>query len=159
MPKPDYPVTSAVRVWRQYQVEFEPLVYKYQEHGGAKQLAVLYDLPEHEIVKTIVLQNENKQGLVVLMHGDQQVSTRDLARQLGMKYIEPASAQQAQKWTGYQLGGTSPFGMKNALPVYVEESIWYLDRVYINGGKRGFVVRLAVEALQILQPQTVRVAV
>lgn len=156
---PDYPVTPAVRIWRQHQIKFEPLVYEYQEHGGTKQIASLYDLSEHEVVKTIVLQNEQKQGLVVLMHGDQQISTRHLARQLGMKHIEPASPQQAQKWTGYQVGGTSPFGMKNALPVYVEETIWHLDNMYINGGKRGFVVKLPVEALQILQPQTVHVAV
>lgn len=156
---PDYPVTPAVRIWRQHQIKFEPLVYEYQEHGGTKQIASLYDLSEHEVVKTIVLQNEQKQGLVVLMHGDQQISTRHLARQLGMKHIEPASPQQAQKWTGYQVGGTSPFGMKNALPVYVEETIWHLDNMYINGGRRGFVVKLPVEALQILQPQTVHVAV
>lgn len=158
MAKPDYPVTQAVRMLRLHQAAFEPLLYEYEMHGGTAQIAALYGLPEHQVIKTIVLQNEKKQGLVVLMHGDKQVSTRNLARQLGMKHIEPADSNQAQKWTGYLVGGTSPFGMKTALPVYVEKTVWDLEEIYINGGKRGFVVRLATEALKILNPQTVEAA-
>lgn len=159
MSKTDYPVTAAVRMLRQHKIPFEPLVYEYEAHGGTAQIAALYDLPEHEVIKTIVLQNEKRQGLVVLMHGDKQVSTRNLARQLGMKHIEPADPNQAQKWTGYLVGGTSPFGLKTALPVYVELSVWQLPQIYINGGKRGFVMKLDTSALKILNPQDVEVAV
>ena len=109
--------------------------------------------------KTIVLANEHKQGLIVLMHGNKQVSTRQLARTLGMKHIEPASAEQAHKWTGYLLGGTSPFGTKTPLPVYVEESILALPQIYINGGKRGFLVSMAAADLRCLHPQAVTVGV
>ncbi len=159
MRQSDYPITPAVRVLRQHKIPFEPLIYEYEAHGGTAQIAALYGLPEHEVVKTIVLQNEKKQGLVVLMHGDKQVSTRNLARQLGMKHIEPADPQQAQKWTGYLVGGTSPFGMKTALPVYVEQTVWDLAEIYINGGKRGFVVKIATESMKILNPNTVEAAV
>ena len=100
-----------------------------------------------------------KKGLVVLMHGDKHISTRNLARELGLKHIEPATADQAAKWTGYLVGGTSPFGMKTALPVYVEESIWALDEIFINGGKRGFIVGMKPENLRTLNPQDVHVAV
>lgn len=159
MSKTDYPITAAVRMLRQHNIGFEPLVYEYEAHGGTAQIAALYDLPEYEVIKTIVLQNEKRQGLVVLMHGDKQVSTRNLARQLNMKHIEPADPNQAQKWTGYLVGGTSPLGMKTALPVYVEASVWQLPQIYINGGKRGFVVKLDTAALKILNPQDVEVAV
>lgn len=159
MRQSDYPITPAVRVLRQHKIPFEPLIYEYEAHGGTAQIAALYGLPEHEVVKTIVLQNEKKQGLVVLMHGDKQVSTRNLARQLGMKHIEPADPQQAQKWTGCLVGGTSPFGMKTALPVYVEQTVWDLAEIYINGGKRGFVVKIATESMKILNPNTVEAAV
>lgn len=159
MRQSDYPITPAVRVLRQHKIPFESLIYEYEAHGGTAQIAALYGLPEHEVVKTIVLQNEKKQGLVVLMHGDKQVSTRNLARQLGMKHIEPADPQQAQKWTGYLVGGTSPFGMKTALPVYVEQTVWDLAEIYINGGKRGFVVKIATESMKILNPNTVEAAV
>ena len=111
------------------------------------------------MVKTIVLQNEAKKGLVVVMHGDKQISTRNLARDLGMKHIEPADPKQANKWTGYLVGGTTPFGMKTRLPVYVEKSIWDLEKVYINGGKRGFIIGISPQALRTLNPQDVQVAV
>ena len=116
-------------------------------------------LNEHQVIKTIVLANEAKHGLIVLMHGDREISTRNLARQLGKKHIEPAEANQAHKWTGYLFGGTSPFGCKTALPVYVEESIYALDSFCINGGKRGFQVIITPQDLAILNPQTVNVAV
>lgn len=155
----DYPVTPAVRFLRTYQIDFEPYIYVYEEHGGTGQFAQLFGVDEHQVVKTIVLQNEAKKGLVVVMHGDKQISTRNLARDLGMKHIEPADPKQANKWTGYLVGGTTPFGMKTRLPVYVEKSIWDLEKVYINGGKRGFIIGISPQALRALNPQDVQVAV
>ena len=155
----DYPVTSAVRFLRTHQIDFEPYIYVYEEHGGTGQFAQLFGVDEHQVVKTIVLQNEAKKGLVVVMHGDKQISTRNLARDLGMKHIEPADPKQANKWTGYLVGGTTPFGMKTQLPVYVEKSIWDLDKIYINGGKRGFIIGISPQALRALNPQDVQVAV
>lgn len=158
MSKPDYPITSAIRFLRAHQIAFEPKLYPYVEHGGTAQSAQCLGVAEHQVIKTIVLQNEQKQGLIVLMHGDKQISTRNLARELGMKHIEPADPKQANKWTGFLVGGTSPLGTKNALPVYVEHSIWELETIYINGGKRGFLVMVSPEALKSLNPQTVHVA-
>lgn len=159
MSKPNYPITSAIRFLREHHIEFETFLYDYVEHGGTAHSAQCLGVNEHEVIKTIVLQNEQKQGLIVLMHGDKQISTRHLARQLGMKHIDPATPQQANKWTGYLVGGTSPFGTKTALPVYVENSILALPKIYINGGKRGFLVAISPEVLQILQPTAVSVAV
>ncbi|QEY25058.1 Cys-tRNA(Pro) deacylase [Neisseria animalis] len=159
MGKTDYPVTPAVRAMRAAGISFEPFVYVYEEHGGTGQFAGLFGVDEHQVIKTIVLQNEHKKGLVVLMHGDKQISTRNLARALGMKHIEPADPKQAGKWTGYLVGGTSPFGMKTPLPVYVEASVMDLDTIYLNGGKRGFIVGIPPQALAHLKPQYVAVAV
>lgn len=159
MSKPDYPVTTAIRFLREHQIPFTPHVYPYVEHGGTGQSAAALGVPEHQVIKTIVLQNEQKKGLIVLMHGDKQISTRNLARELGMKHIEPADPKQANKWTGYLVGGTSPFGTKTVLPVYVERTIWSLDTIYINGGKRGFLVAVSPEAaLRALTPVDVSVA-
>ena len=144
---------------RTHQIDFEPYIYVYEEHGGTGQFAQLFGVDEHQVVKTIVLQNEAKKGLVVVMHGDKQISTRNLARDLGMKHIEPADPKQANKWTGYLVGGTTPFGMKTRLPVYVEKSIWDLEKVYINGGKRGFIIGISPQALRALNPQDIQVAV
>lgn len=154
-----YPITPAIRFLREQGIEFRPHLYAYEEHGGTAHSASCLGVAEHQVIKTIVLQNEQKKGLLVLMHGDKQISTRNLARILGMKHIEPASPNQANKWTGYLVGGTSPFGCKTALPVFVEESIWDLPEIYINGGKRGFLVSIAPQALHSLQAQSVQVAV
>lgn len=158
MAKDKFPVTAAIRFLRQHQVNFEPREYSYEERGGTHHSALCLGVDEHAVIKTIVLQNEYKQGLIVLMHGDKQISTRNLARQLGMKHIEPASPQQANKWTGYLVGGTSPFGNKAGLPVYVEHSIYDLPEIYINGGKRGFLVVMKPAGLVCLQPKSVSVA-
>ncbi|MDO1508898.1 MULTISPECIES: aminoacyl-tRNA deacylase [unclassified Neisseria] len=158
MSKPDYPVTPAIRFLRDRKVDFEPCLYPYVEHGGTAHSAQCLGVPEHKVVKTIVLQNEQKKGMIVLMHGDKHISTRNLARELGMKHIEPAAPKQANKWTGFLVGGTSPFGIKTALPVYVERTIWDLDVIYINGGKRGFLVAVSPQALKTLNPQDVSVA-
>ena len=133
--------------------------YDYQPHGGALQGAAALGLSAHAVIKTLVMQDEHARPLIVLMHGDREISTRNLARQLGKKHIEPAEANQAHKWTGYFVGGTSPFGCKTALPVYMERSIAALDKIYINGGKRGFQVIIRPQDLAVLNPQTVNVAV
>ena len=158
MSKTDHPVTPAVRFLRQHKIEFVPHLYPYEERGGTAHSAHCLNVDEHAVVKTIVLQNEAKKGLIVLMHGDKQISTRKLGRLLGMKHIEPADPQQAKKWTGYLVGGTSPFGCKTALPVYMERSIAALDKIYINGGKRGFLVEISPIALNALAAEAVDVA-
>lgn len=159
MSKPDYPVTTAVRFLREHRIDFVPHPYPYVEHGGTAHSAECLGVPEHQVIKTIVLQNEKKQGLIVLMHGDRQISTRNLARELGMKHIDPADPKQANRWTGYLVGGTSPFGTKTRLPVYAEHTIRALDVIYINGGKRGFLVAVSPQlALQALDAVDVSVA-
>lgn len=158
MSKPDYPVTAAIRFLRMHQIAFTPHLYPYREHGGTAHSAACLGVDEHCVIKTIVLQNEHKQGLFMLMHGDRQISTRNLARSLHMKHIEPATPQQANRWTGYLVGGTSPFGSKTLLPVYVQSSILQLDTIYINGGKRGFLVSLPPAALSALSAQSVDAA-
>ena len=158
MAKPDYPVTPAVRFLRKHGISFKPMLYPYEEHGGTAVPAHHFGVDEHAVVKTIVLENEEKQALICIMHGDRQISTRNLARTLGMKHIAPATPEQANRQTGYLVGGTSPFGTKNALPVYVESSIYNLPEIYINGGKRGFLVAIAPQDLDILNPQRVQAA-
>ncbi|UOO88789.1 Cys-tRNA(Pro) deacylase [Vitreoscilla massiliensis] len=159
MAKQDFPVTQAIRFLRQHSVAHVPHLYEYEERGGTAHSAECLGVDEHLVIKTIVCENEKKQGLIVLMHGDKHISTRQLARDLGMKHIEPADPKQANKWTGYLVGGTSPFGTKVALPVYVEASILELDTIYINGGKRGFLVAMQAADLRVLNPQAVNVAV
>ena len=159
MSKDKYPVTPAIRQLREHHIAYEPHIFTYEEHGGTAQTAAELGIPEHQVIKTIVLVDDSHHGLIVLMHGDREISTRNLARQLGKKHIEPAEANQAHKWTGYLFGGTSPFGCKTVLPVYVEESIYALDSLCINGGKRGFQVIITPQDLAILNPQTVNIAV
>ena len=159
MAKQDFPVTQAIRFLRSHNVQFEPRLYDYEERGGTAHSAECLGVDEHLVIKTIICTNEQKQGMVVLMHGDKHISTRQLARDLGMKHIEAADPKQANKWTGYLVGGTSPFGTKTVLPVYVEASILELGTIYINGGKRGFLVVMQAADLQVLQPQLVNVAV
>lgn len=158
MAKPDYPITPAIRFLREQNIDFTPHLYDYVERGGTAHSAECLGVDEHAVAKTIVLQNEKKQGLIVIMHGDKQISTRNLARQLNMKHIDPADPNQANKWTGYLVGGTSPFGTKTRLPVFVERTLWDLPTIYINGGKRGFLVAVSPEALKTLNAQTVDVA-
>ena len=159
MAKQDFPVTQVIRFLRSHNVAFEPRLYEYEERGGTAHSAECLGVDEHHVIKTIVCENEKKQGMIVLMHGDKHISTRQLARDLGMKHIDAADPKQANKWTGYLVGGTSPFGTKTVLPVYVEASILALDTIYINGGKRGFLVVMQATDLQVLQPTAVNVAV
>ena len=134
--------------------------YEYVEHGGTEVSAQALGVSEHEVVKTLVMEDEDAKPLIVLMHGDRKVSTKNLARQAGKKRIEPCKPEVAQRHSGYRVGGTSPFGTKKPLPVYMERSIAQLEAVYINGGRRGFLVRLRSQDLQrVLQPALVDVAV
>ena len=116
--------------------------YEYVEHGGTEVPARALGVPEHQIVKTLVMEDEGRKPLIVLMHGDRKVSTKNLARQAGRKSVEPCKPETAQRHTGYQVGGTSPFGTKKRVPVYAERSILELAEIYINGGRRGLLVKL-----------------
>lgn len=159
MAKEKLPVTPAIRHLRQHQVPFTGHLYAYQEHGGTAVCARELQVDEHAVIKTLVLEDESGAPLLMLMHGDRQVSTRELARQLGVKSITPCTSQAAQKHTGYLVGGTSPFGTRHALPVYIEGSILDLPCIYVNGGKRGFLVALQPAALmRALNPQPVSAA-
>ena len=159
MAKEKYPTTQAIRFLKQHNVDYVPFLYDYEARGGTTHSAACLGVNEHLVIKTIVLQTEAKQGLVVLMHGDKHISTRQLARDLGHKHITPAAPDQANKWSGYMVGGTSPFGLKTALPVYAEASIFDLPEFYINGGKRGFLIKTTATALRALGAQPVSVAV
>lgn len=138
----DYPITTAIRFLRDHKINFKPYFYKYEEHGGTKVASRELNIPEHQIIKTIVMQTDRKDLLIVLMHGDYEVSTKNLARIIGVKHIEPASEREANKATGYVFGGMSPFGTRTKLPVYAEKTIFDLDKIYINAGKRGFLVEV-----------------
>jgi Cys-tRNA(Pro) deacylase len=136
-------VTSAIRALRALGIPFTEHPYRYEEHGGTAVSARELGVDEHVVVKTLVMEDEARTPLIVLMHGDRSVSTKELARQIGRKMVRPCEPSVAQRHTGYQVGGTSPFGTLKPLPVYVERSILALDAIYVNGGRRGFLVRLA----------------
>ncbi len=156
----DYPVTPAVRLLREKKVGFVPRLYDYEERGGTRRSAEELGVDEHAVVKTLVMETEAGKPLVVLMHGDREVSTKQLARSLGVKTVSPCDPQTAQKHTGYMIGGTSPFGTRTRLPVYVERTIFQLPKIYINGGKRGFLVEIEPKDLRILSPlEEVEVAI
>ena len=135
--------TQATQFLRKHQVSFTEHPYDYEEHGGTSVSARALGVPEHDVVKTLVMQDEAAKPMIVLMHGDGKVSTKNLARAIGCKSVEPCKPDVAQRHSGYQIGGTSPFGTRKALPVYVEQSILALDKMYINGGRRGYLVGMA----------------
>jgi Cys-tRNA(Pro) deacylase len=154
-----YPITMAVRVLRQHQVEFTPRLYKYQPHGGTRASADALGLDEHSVIKTLIFEDEHKQPLCILMHGDREVSAKNLARQIGTKAVAPCAPATADKHSGYQVGGTSPFGLKRAMPVYAERTIAGLPRIAINGGARGFLVEIdPAELVRVLAPTLVDAA-
>jgi Cys-tRNA(Pro) deacylase len=153
MAKEKIPVTAAVRVLRQHHVSYGEHLYDYEEHGGTRKSSEALGVPEHSVIKTLVMQDDRGRPLLVLMHGDREVSTQSLARQLGCRSIVPCRPEVAAKYTGYLVGGTSPFGLRQPLPIYVEESVLTLPLLYINGGKRGFLVSLsAAELTRVLSP-------
>jgi Cys-tRNA(Pro) deacylase len=152
-------MTLAVRALRRRQVSFTPFFYDYEEHGGTRAAAQKLALDEHIIIKTLVFQDENKKPLVVLMHGDRQVSTKNLSRQIACKSIEPCSPALVNKYTGYQTGGVSPFANTRKMPVFIEKTILDLPHIYINGGKRGFLVKIApAEIIRVLDAAPINAA-
>ena len=151
--------TPATAFLKRHRVAYTEHVYDYVEHGGTRVSAAALGVPEHAVVKTLVMEDEAKRPLVVLMHGDREVSTKNLARQAGVKRIEPCAPEVAQRHSGYQIGGTSPFGTRKALPVYLERTVVDLERIYINGGRRGFLVGIDPrELVRVLRPILVDVA-
>ena len=141
---------------RRHGVTFTEHEYRYEERGGTAVSSRELGVPEHTVIKTLVMEDEQKRPLIVLMHGDREVSTKSLARQIGSKTVSPCAPEVAQKHTGYLVGGTSPFGTRKAMPVYLERSIAELDRIYINGGRRGFLIALApAELCRALSPTLV----
>lgn len=142
-----YPVTRAVRYLRSKQVDFKPFLYSYTDHGGARQAALELHVPEGRVVKTLVMETADGSPLLALMHGDRAVSTRQLARFIGSKKVAPVTPESALRHTGYQVGGISPFGTRQALPVYIQASILEMKTIFINGGKRGFLVEVEPAAL------------
>lgn len=141
--------TPAVHALRRHGIAFTGHEYRYELKGGTRVSSRELGVDEHHVVKTLVMEDETKAPLIVLMHGDREVSTRQLARQLGVKVVKPCAPEVAERHTGYQVGGTSPFGTRKLLPVYIERSILALDRVYLNGGRRGFLVSLDPEAAAV----------
>jgi len=151
--------TPATQLLRARGVAFTEHPYEYQERGGTAHSAASLGLDEHCVVKTLVMQDQDAKPLIVLMHGDRKVSTKNLARQIGAKSVEPCKPEVANRHTGYLVGGTSPFGMRRAMPVYIEQSILALARIAINGGRRGFLVQIEPRVcLDLLAAQTVNCA-
>ena len=159
MKTPHAPETQATKFLREHAVSYTPHLYTYEEHGGTKVSARELGVDEHAVIKTLVMEDETAKPLIVLMHGDCKVSTKELARQASCKKIEPCQPDVANRHTGFLVGGTSPFGTKRRMPVYLEKSILELPLIYINGGRRGFLVGITPQALvQALSPQLVEVA-
>ncbi|TCG04676.1 aminoacyl-tRNA deacylase [Paraburkholderia steynii] len=142
--------TPATQFLRRHKVEFGEHPYDYVDHGGTGESARQLGVDEHQVVKTLVMEDESAKPLIVLMHGDRTVSTKNLARQIGAKRVEPCKPEVASRHSGYMIGGTSPFGTKKAMPVYVESTILELDRIFINGGRRGFLVSIEPAAVTSL---------
>ncbi len=160
MAKDKNPVTPAVRALRAAGVAFTEHPYAYEEKGGTAVSARELGVDEHCVVKTLIMEDERKNPLIVLQHGDLQVSTKELARVMGVKSIAPCTPETAQKHSGYLVGGTSPFGTRKAMPVYLEETILELPRIYINGGKRGFLLGIdPQEVVRLLKPVLVKVGI
>jgi Cys-tRNA(Pro) deacylase len=151
--------TPATQWLRAQGVPFTEHVYDYVEHGGTAESSVQLGVPEHEVVKTLVMQDDAARPLIVLMHGDRQVSTKNLARAIGVKSVEPCKPEVAQRHSGYQVGGTSPFGFRKDVPVYVQETILALPRILINGGRRGYLLGMPSSVLiDTLHAKAVRCA-
>ncbi|MDO6384833.1 MULTISPECIES: aminoacyl-tRNA deacylase [Uliginosibacterium] len=152
------PVTAAIRVLRQHQAEWSDHLYDYEEKGGTAVSSRELGVDEHAVIKTLIMEDDAKRPLIVLMHGDREVSTKNLARHLGVKGITPCTPEVANRHSGYMVGGTSPFGTKRAMPVYLQQSICALPQIYLNGGKRGYLIGISPQAVvAILKPELVDV--
>jgi Cys-tRNA(Pro) deacylase len=159
-PMPKYPVTLAVRALRAGNVAFEPFTYAWEPQGGTRASAEALGVNEHVVVKTLIFEDEARAPLCVLMHGDREVSAKQLARLIDRKTVGPCAPDVADRHSGYQVGGTSPFGLRRAMPIYMQSTIADLPRIYINGGARGFVVAIdPQDAVRVLKPTLVDVAV
>ena len=160
MSKEKFPVTPAIRFLRERKVAFTEHLYAYEERGGTAVSSRELGVAEHAVVKTLVMEDDTGKPLLILMHGDREVSTKELARTLGARGIRPCSPDAAGRHTGYLVGGTSPFGTKKTLPVCIERSILALDKIYVNGGKRGFLVGIDPKTVQqLLGAQLVEVGI
>ena len=156
----DIPVTTAIRALRAAKAGFEPFVYDYVDHGGTDRAAQELGIDEHGTVKTIVMETDAKKPIIVLMHGDREISTKQIARALGVKTVAPCTPDTVTRHTGYMVGGTSPFGTRKPLPVYAERTLFDLPHLYINGGRRGLLVKITPDVIeQILHPVRVDAAV
>ncbi len=160
MSKEKFPITPAIRLLRENNTIFTGHLYPYEEHGGTAHSARYLGVDEHCVIKTLIMEDDRKRPLIVLMHGDRKVSTKELARLREVKTVAPCDPAVAEKHSGYRVGGTSPFGTRKNMPVYLETSILELPRIYLNGGKRGFLVELTpTEVQRLLQPTLVQVAI
>ncbi|HNX31125.1 MAG TPA: Cys-tRNA(Pro) deacylase [Holophaga sp.] len=153
------PSTPAIRLLKDNKVPFAEHHYRYEDHGGTRLCAEEFNVDEHCVIKTLIMEDENAKPMVVLMHGDREVSTKALARQLGCKAIQPCKPDTANRHSGYLVGGTSPFGTRRTMPVYMERSILELEKIFINGGSRGFLVAMdPKDVAMVLNPVLVEVS-
>jgi Cys-tRNA(Pro) deacylase len=160
MSKEKFPVTPAIRFLRERKVAFTEHLYAYEERGGTAVSSRELGVDEHAVIKTLVMEDDAGKPLIILMHGDREVSTRELARVLGARSIRSCTPEAANRHTGYLVGGTSPFGTKKSLPVCMEQGILALEKIYLNGGKRGFLVGIAPKIVQeLLGAKLVEVAI
>lgn len=160
MAKERIPVTPAILFLKEKGVSFRLHRYRYEEHGGTRQSAKELGVDEHEVIKTLVMEDDRLVPLIILMHGDRQVSTKELARLMGVKSVSPCEPRTAERHTGYRVGGTSPFGTKKRLRVFMEEGIAGLPRIFINAGSRGLLAEMApADLIRLLAPVLVKVAI
>ena len=154
------PSTPATRLLREQGVAYTEHLYRYEDRGGTRVSSEALGVDEHAVVKTLILEDDTREPLIVLMHGDREVSLKTLARQIGKKAVAMCDPKTAQRYSGYMVGGTSPFGTRQRMPVYVERSVLALDRLYINGGARGFLVGITpADLVRLLTPTPVDVAI
>jgi Cys-tRNA(Pro) deacylase len=159
MAKDKLPTTQAIRFFKKHKVDFSLCPYPYEDKGGTAAAARALNVEEHLVIKTLVMENQLGDPFLVLMHGDREVSTKGLARQINVKTVRPCEPEAAQRHTGYRVGGISPFGTRKALAVYVEASVLNLAEIFINAGKRGLLARMSPEDLRrVLDPIPVSVS-
>ena len=159
MARDKLPATRAIRVLREHDIAYTDHPYSYEPHGGTAVSARELGVDEHTVIKTLIMEDEQKRPLLVLMHGDCEVSTKNLARFLGVKHVAPCDPVVADRHSGYQVGGTSAFGTRRAMPVYMERTIAQLPYLYVNGGRRGYLVGMTpADLMRVLKPKLVDVA-
>lgn len=158
--KENHPMTLAIRELQAHKIDFHPHIFTYEEKGGTAVSSRELGVDEHAVIKTLIMETEQRNPMIILMHGDMQVSTKQLARELNVKTVSPCKPDVAEKHSGYQVGGTSPFGTKKKMPIYMERTILDLPQIYINGGKRGFLVEInPKDLMKSLSPVLVQVGI